>query len=168
MAQLDLLNDFWRRTEREARFRPYNEHMRRARPFTLDQELAQLVGDLAYQKATDRALSRYLSSSRLPFPVMWIEATYADAFRHRLSAPDAYEWGEPDLVGWLLIENPAIEGAFSATRVARVPDPEDGEWRASVYPLMHLVSPERRFKEEDYSVFGALSRDMDQRRRCGG
>lgn len=144
---LDLLNEFWRRTEQEDAFKGYSD-IKRARPFTLDDEMDEVVGDLAFHEPTnDRVMRRFLASARLPFPMMWIEHGQKGFDRGVIHAPEA----PPERTGWLLREIPGDQGGFSAMRISRVMNTNDKVARASSYPLIHVVQPNGGI---DYRVFG--------------
>jgi hypothetical protein len=142
MANLDLLNEFWKRTEQEQKWHGYASTVRKLRPFTLDAELAGIVSKLA--DTGEKTLRNYLQTARLPYPSMWIEADFATAFAHIKWGADQFRLSHemPTRVGWLLTEAPPDSGLFAVTRVAMVPDRDDGsELKAMIYPVSHLFSP---------------------------
>lgn len=142
-VDLDLFNEFWLRTEREAEFAEFRDNMRKARPFALSDEIDDMVGDLAFANISDRKTARHLASARLPYPVMWIE--HGDlGFGRRLPPIIEPMFGTPVRTGWLLeqVDRGADGGmnGFVAQRVSRVPNLDTGELVASIYPLVHHVS----------------------------
>lgn len=145
-GKLDLFNEFWKSTEQdERRRRLYNLQTKQARPFSLDAELTQLVGELS-RKADPRTLVRYLSAARLPYPVMWIEADYAAT-----GLEPGTLYGTPERVGWLLMQSPRNEDRWRAERVGLMPNQTTGEITAHIYPLIHLVDTGGAFVGgEDY------------------
>ena len=141
MANLDLLNQFWKQAEQGQTFRSYAPTIRKLRPFTLDAELAGVVSGLANSNA--KALRSYLRSARLPYPEMWIEADYATAFQHldRPLGNFRLHDGQPHRIGWVLLQAPG--DIITMSRIASLPDPDEpGEERAHLYPVSHLVSDE--------------------------
>lgn len=163
MANLDLLNEFWKRTEQEEKWRGYAKEVRRARPFALDDELADIVGRL--MRSRPRDLYRYLISARLPYPTMWLEADYEAAFGYidRVVGTDGNPYwmtkAAPLRIGWLLTETPA--GGVAVLRVARVEDPISGEMGgAMIYPTTYLFSSEKRM-HVDGSTFRNLEGVVD-------
>lgn len=83
MPDLDLLNQFWKATEREKHLAPYKGLVRRARPYTLDRDATELVTELSSGASINEKLSIYRRLSRLPFDVVWIEFDYLDRFHKR-------------------------------------------------------------------------------------
>lgn len=162
MANLDLLNQFWKRTEQEAEFRGYASAVRRLRPFTLDAELADICGQLA--DTNERTLRSYLHTARLPYPMMWLECDHATAFKHidRSRSGWRLHEAEPIRVGWLIVEAPEGSGVYAITRVCSMPDPNDGEVKALIFPITHLYSPTVRLDTNNAlrSLEGRIHEDV--------
>lgn len=138
MANLDLFNAFWKRAEKEREFSGFQKAIRQARPFTLDAELADIVGRLAFEKPNAKSIRRWIGAARLPYPNMWLEADFDTAFRF-WDEPEAFMFGRPKRIGWLLTELPDMpDGGFGVIRIATVEN-DEGEYHASYYPIMHMV-----------------------------
>jgi hypothetical protein len=128
VANLDLLNEFWKRTEQEAAWRAYASSVRRrgrSRSMTrwrmwwaVDAQSAgrpPQVPDLVAP-----ALSGDVAGGRL-------RARTGSGRVHRRDDESPY-WitkKPPERIGWLLTETP--QGSIAVTRVARVEDPVSGE-----------------------------------------
>lgn len=146
--RLDLLNEFWKRTEQERSFGAYKDSMRKTTPFCLDDDMATTVS-LMLARASDETLLRYLQASRLPYDNVWIEASYEHAYAHQ--APQSYAYGRPQRIAWLLTSSP--NGTTEAMRVSSVVNTNTGEILASVYPLIHYWNPTRGVDHQ--AMFGA-------------
>ncbi|UTU09612.1 hypothetical protein CcrBL47_gp326 [Caulobacter phage BL47] len=146
MANLDLLNEFWTRTEREDEFRNYRDFVRQARAFTLDDDLAGVVSKLG-ARADDKTLLRYKHAARLPYPKMWIEGSFEHLFADNGSS--RHMFGRPERVGWMLKQGDEVYGpdVIQAIRVARTDGGgplAGGDLLASVYPAIFRWFPEGR------------------------
>lgn len=147
MANLDLLNEFWTRTEREEDFRGYSDFMRHARAFSFDDDMAATISKLAV-RADDKMILRYKHAARLPYPKMWIEASYEHAFADNSSSRHLF--GRPERVGWMLSQGWDDEygpSVIKAIRVARTDGGgplAGGDQLASVYPIQMIWHPEGR------------------------
>lgn len=163
MANLDLLNAFWKRAEQESEWRGYASTIRQARPFSLDDELTEIVGRLMTSKPAE--LHKYLLSARLPYPVMWLEASFEPAFAQiemQVRDDEGAFWltkSAPQRIGWLLSQTP--NGIITATRVCRVEDPVSGEvGDAMMYPLVYMFSADQRMNV-DGQTFRTLEGTLD-------
>jgi len=147
MANLDLLNHFWKRAEKEKTFGGYLRAIKEARPFSLDADFAGLVGDMATM--SPKSIRAYLRSARLPYPTMWIETPFANGLS-KANTGRNNDWRlhqeAPTRVGWLLTQAP--QDVIGIVRLALIPD-ADGKEQASIYPLMHMISPDRALDMED-------------------
>ncbi len=147
MANLDLLNEFWKRTEQDSKFRGYASTIRKARPFTLDAELAEIVGQICRHSSGE--MRQVLNSFRLPYPVMWLEASFDVALK--FIGRRGFDWklsaGPPDRVGWLITEAPEGSGNYAVTRIATVE--VEGQHKAHLYPVTHLFSAEHTLSVEN-------------------
>lgn len=148
-ADLDLFNEFWLKTERDKLLAPYAADMRKARPFTLNDEIDEMVGLLAYgAQNTDIISRRYLSAACLPYPIMWIEHGNA-GFGRRMPPGVETVFGTPLRTGWLL-QQLGSPSSWMARRVSRIVDESTGEPTAIVYPLIHVIETTGSI---DYSGF---------------
>ena len=106
MADLDLLNQFWKSTESEKHLAPYKGLVRRARPYALDTDATDLVTELSSGDTINEKIAIYRRLSRLPFDVVWIEFDYMDRFnaRQRLGTVQLSEKPEdaPTKMGFML------------------------------------------------------------------
>jgi hypothetical protein len=138
---------------RKRRGAAYASSVRKARPFALDDEMADVVGQLMLSPPAD--LRKFLISSRLPYPVMWLEADFEHGLRTRPAprrrvAPTGSPRKPPERIGWLLTETP--QGTIAVTRVARVEDPVSGEsGEAMVYPATLLYSTEHKLPMDSHA-----------------
>ncbi len=144
MANLDLLNLFWKRTEQEAPFRRYSAMVRQVRPFSLVADLAEVASQLA--DTSEKTLRSYLHSARLPFPIMWLECDHALAMEHIGRPADGWRLHEADpiRVGWLIMESPPGTGRYTMTRVSSLVDPDDGQVKANLSPVIQMWSADVR------------------------
>lgn len=152
--ELDLLNSFWQRAEREDMFRPYLWAIKRARSFTLDSEATEIVanmafsGDIALDKKFQKKVNDYRQLARLPYPVVWLEVsgTVLDTLlaswghKNRRSMFDV-----PERLGFLMDRNPSDETSFRITTLGLMVDPvsrERGQTtpRASLFPCTQNVT----------------------------
>lgn len=148
MPDLDLLNEFWKRSEQEQAFRPYVANLRKCRPFSLEPDVAETIGKLSLA-ADGKKMRRFVSAARLPYPVMWIEFDPKIAYGKVQPPHDLF--GEPQRTGFLLHQLPNSE-TFLAIRISRVNDVSvpGSPLMAAVYPLVHVVSPTDKF-DMDYA-----------------
>ncbi len=146
--KLDLLNEFWKRTEQEKLFSTYREAVRRATPFSLDDDMAATASKMA-ASADDAKLLRYLQAARLPYDILWIEADYEHAFAHQ--APHKHAYGHPARVGWLMERK--ADDTITVMRIGSVFNTSDKEVLASIYPLTQMWHPSRVLDHR--SVFAA-------------
>lgn len=147
MPNLDLLNEFWKRTEQERAFKGYSRAVRELRAFSLDVELADLIGEMA--AAPSPKISHYLRSARLPFPSMWMECDYEVAFRHISGIEHQFgDKGPPARIGWMVVEAPPGAGMYGVTRVTFSRASEDTPYMASIHPVTHIFSPTLRMVQK--------------------
>lgn len=161
-ADLDLFNEFWLRVEREKQYAAYASDMRKARPFALDDEIDELLGELAFgDKADDISARRHLSAARLPYPTMWIE--HGDLGFGRRRHPElGFKFGEPVKTGWLLRQPDPEAASWTAIRISRVINDNSHDLTASIYPVAHLVNPEGGMDYAAWSQPGPPSKDWSQ------
>lgn len=70
---LDLLNNFWRFIENGTGFRQYLPLIKKAVPFSLDEDAARLVAEMTSDPSKVNQISIYKSLAKLPFEHVWIE-----------------------------------------------------------------------------------------------
>jgi hypothetical protein len=156
MVNLDLLNLFWKRAETDKAFSSYAPTIRALRPFALDDELAGIVSKLA--NTNQKTLRSYLHSARLPYPTMWLEVDFEQAFQH-IERPAQWRLHQetPKRVGWVLTQAPME--TIAITRIAALDTDNVGTpstnpaWlqaasKAAMYPVTTLFTNTRRFDME--------------------
>ena len=168
MADLDLLNDFWRETEKEKHLACYTRTLRRARPYTLDDDAVELITVLASGPTINEKLGLYRSLARLPFDTIWIELNYNARYNARVNLGTSE--GEkpkdtPDRMGWLMER--VSETVWRATTIIRyTPDglsaveerdrhtiiPRDFSGRqVDTYAVTHVVSTEGKLQFHSFA-----------------
>lgn len=102
---IDLLNEFQREADRRQHLKCYSSLIRRARPYTLDDDSVHLITELASAEDISSKLASYRRLARLPFEVVWIEMDYAARFA-AMKAAGSIEGDMPEdaplRIGWLL------------------------------------------------------------------
>lgn len=143
MADLDLLNMFWKATESEKHLSVYKGLVRRARPYMFDADATELITELSSGDTIQSKLLIYRRLSRLPFDVMWIEFDYKDRLnmRRQLQTLPAYEDIEdaPVKMGFLLEK--VTETQWRALTVASFQDTPSGR-TCDTFGAVHVVSTE--------------------------
>lgn len=143
MADLDLLNQFWKATESEKHLACYKGAVRRARPYTLDADATELVTELSSGETIQSKLLIYRRLARLPFDVMWIEFDYNDRLnmRRALQTVPANEDIEnaPLKMGFMIEK--VTETQWRALTVASFRDSESGR-TCDTFGAVHVVSTE--------------------------
>ncbi len=171
MPNLDLLNEFWVRAERKRFHASYATRVRESRPFSLDDELTEIVGEIAFgsRSLNPSIMRRYVKSARPVFDKMWIECDYARGFAHRLT-PGAETTGVPDSarlfgdvsrIGWIIDALPGDRG-YSAARVGHthMVNERHDEIGPALYPIIHLL---QRAQDLDYTqAFNHMTARIDR------
>lgn len=144
MSASDLLNDFAAEADKQHHLHCYRGLIRRARPYTLDDDATSLITELASGPTIRDKLPTYRILARLPFDVVWIELNYDARYLARVALGTSV--GEkpvdvPDRIGWLMER--IDDTTWRATTVFRYSTEVTGsERRADVFPVVHIVSTE--------------------------
>src|ERR1700749_1007674 len=124
---LDLLNEFWKRTQKEKPYARYNSAMKQVRPFSLDDEVVEIVAEMASGEHRHKMMPIYRRMARLPFPYMWIEFDYEVLHRWRVkkgTTPDSDRelYGRPSRLGFLLDPLHSTDDGFRVTTIGMMPE----------------------------------------------
>lgn len=143
-AMTDLLNAFAAEIEREKHLSCYRGLVRRARPYTLDDDATALITELASGPTINDKLATYRILARLPFETVWIELSYDARYYARVALGTSY--GEkpkdvPDRMGWLMER--VTETTWRATTVTRYDPNATGSGRTvDTFGVTHVISTE--------------------------
>lgn len=145
----DLLNDFWKAAESERHLTCYKGAIRRARPYSLDDDAVGLITELSSGPSITDKLSIYRLLARLPFEEIFIEFNYQARFdaRKRLGTARTASIPEsaPDVMGWLLKR--LSDTSWKATTVVRFrPDQTASGREVDTFGVTHVVSTEGPLK----------------------
>jgi hypothetical protein len=169
---LDLLNAFLTRAEREKEFRGYRHLLRQAEAFHLDHETLEVVGEMASGEQRHRMMPLYRELARLPFETVWIEFDYAHLHAWRvacgytkpLDAPDQsmvygldsdrHVVGVPTQMGFLCERLQAHEDSYRITTVGWMSAGHGDPPAACMFPVCHNVTTGR-----DKVIFGGNRAD---------
>jgi hypothetical protein len=138
----DLLNDFWKATENEKHLRCYSSLVRRARPYTLDDDAVELLTELASGPTINDKLSTYRILARLPFDVIWIAMNYDARFNARVkigTSKGSRPQDAPIQMGWLMER--ITDTMWRAITVTQYLD-DKGRTVTDAFGITHVVSTE--------------------------
>jgi hypothetical protein len=142
---VDLLNDFAVAAESEKHLQCYRGLIRRARPYTLDDDATALITELASGPTINDKLATYRILARLPFDVIWMELNYDARFKARVALGTSV--GEkpkdtPDSMGWIMER--ITEKVWRATTVIRYSEKSATESGRTVdtFGCTHVISTE--------------------------
>jgi hypothetical protein len=140
----DLLNDFAAAAEKEKHLQCYRGLIRRARPYTLDDDATALITELASGPTINDKLSIYRILARLPFDVVWLELNYDARYYARVALGTSV--GEkpkdvPDRMGWLMER--VTDTVWRATTIIRYGKgvTESGR-QVDTFGCTHVISTE--------------------------
>lgn len=141
----DLLNEFALAAEKEKHLQCYRGLIRRARPYSLDDDATALITELASGPTIRDKLGIYRILARLPFDVVWIELSYLARYYARVALGTSV--GDPpkdvpDRMGWIMERlSPTV---WRATTVVRYADPAATESGRTVdtFGATHVLSTE--------------------------
>lgn len=153
----DLLNDFWKATESEKHLRSYSSLVRRARPYTLDDDAVGLLTELASGPTINDKLATYRILARLPFDVIWIEMNYDARFNARVKIGTSFgarPKDAPTRMGWIMER--ITDTMWRATTVIQYED-EKGRLATDAFGITHVVSTEGKVE------FRSFARDPGMR-----
>jgi len=140
----DLLNAFAEAAEKEKHLNCYRGLIRRARPYSLDDDATALITELASGPTINDKLSIYRILARLPFDVIWIELNYDARYYARVALGTSV--GEkpkdvPDRMGWLMER--ITNTVWRATTVIRyAPEATESGRSVDTFGVVHVVSTE--------------------------
>jgi hypothetical protein len=140
----DLLNDFAAEIEREKHLSCYRGMLRRARPYTLDDDATALITELASGQTINDKLATYRILARLPFETVWIEMNYDARYYAQVALGTSY--GEkpkdvPDRMGWLMER--LSDTTWRATTVVRYNEGVTKSGRnVDTFGATHVISTE--------------------------
>ncbi len=141
----DLLNAFAEAADKEKHLQCYRGLIRRARPYTLDDDATALITELASGPTINDKLATYRILARLPFETVWIELNYEARYYARVALGTSFgdkPKDTPDRMGWLLER--LSDTTWRATTVIRYAHPEATESGRTVdtFGAVHVISTE--------------------------
>ncbi len=144
----DLLNDFAKAAEKERHLKCYSSLIRRARPYTLDDDAVELITELGSGPTIAEKLAIYRILARLPFDTIWLEIDYNARYNARVKIGTSV--GEkpkdtPDRMGWIMER--ITDTVWRATTVVRYNKESDavkngGGWTVDTFGAVHVISTE--------------------------
>lgn len=140
----DLLNSFAEAAEKEKHLHAFRGLIRRARPYTLDDDATALITELASGPTINDKLATYRILARLPFDVVWIEMNYEARYYARVALGTSV--GEPpkdtpDRMGWIMER--ITDTMWRATTVIRYsPDATASGRTTDTFGCTHVISTE--------------------------
>jgi hypothetical protein len=140
----DLLNDFRKASEKEKHLKCYSSLIRRARPYTLDNDAVEMITEIASGPTIADKLAIYRILARLPFDVIWLELDYDARYNTRVklgTSVGAKPKDTPDRMGWLMER--ITETVWRATTIIRYDAAATGSGRTvDTFGSVHVLSTE--------------------------
>lgn len=141
---MDLLNNFALAAEKDKHLHCYRGLIRRARPYTLDDDATALITELASGPTINDKLATYRVLARLPFDVMWLELDYNARFYARVAlgvVSGEKASSAPERMGWLLER--LTDTMWRATTVIQYSEHDTASGRTvDTFGAVHVISTE--------------------------